>query len=294
MTTCARCGADAPGAFCGACGARIEPVRPTLRRPRPSPFVTRVDGPMPEGSSVIVDAGDRFLGLRFGACSIVLDEGAHALAEELDEGWYVLGSGVELAFDEALGELEDNRGARARVSIKGAARLHVDEPRDCVVSLSEQGRPLDVPALGARVRIKLKDLVEGEIRDLLAQDRYFSALQSRKAVDAIRDEVRLAWTADPVREPWLALELSTLQIAVVPIEEVVEAEEPRAELVPEGTRVDVAWADGGRYAGVIRAAAYLVAFDDGQQHWVPVETVTPVTTDADGVGSRASSVESRE
>lgn len=278
-TTCARCGADAPGAFCGACGARIEPARDApapreVQRPKPSPFVTRVDGSIPEGSTIGVDAGDQFLGLRFGACSVVLGAGTHETTEELDEGWYVLEAGVEIGFEEPLGILEDNRGARARVSIRGASRVRIDEPRDAVVALVEQGRGLDVPALSSRVRAKVKDLVEGEIRDLLAQDRYFSALQSQKAIDGIRDAVRDGWAADPEREAWLAMELAKLQVDAVPIEEApAEPEKPRVELVPEGTRVDVAWADGGRYAGVVRAAAYLVAFDDGQQHWVPVDTV---------------------
>ncbi len=280
MATCAQCGAEIEGAFCGECGAKAAPASAPspvlapveLRRPEPSPFVARVAGPFAEGSTVVVGAGDRFVGERFGACSVQLPSGEHTLEEEVEAGWFVREQ-LELSFEEELGAFEDARAARSLVAARGTVRFRVDEPRDYVASVLATGGEIpDVPAIAAKLRGKLAELIGEQIRTLLAKGRYFTTLHSTQAVDEMRSEVRDIYAGDAERDPATSIELAKLQLGTEPIED-----EPLTRSRPlafaTGQRVNVAWTDGRRYPGVVRTTACLVAFDDGQEQWIPLDVI---------------------
>jgi hypothetical protein len=285
MATCAQCGAEVEGAFCGECGAKVEaaatsgPSAPVstlppseVRRPEPSAFVVRVAGPFGEGSKVTVGAGDRFVGERFGACSMLLPAGEHAIDEEIEAGWFVREQ-LELSFEEELGAFEDARAARSLVAARGTVRFRIDEPRDYVTSVLEAGGVVpDVPAVAAKLRAKLAELIGEQIRTLLAKGRYFTTLHSTQAVDEMRVEVREIYAGDAERDPATSIELAKLQLGTEPIEEApMTTSRPLA--FATGARVTVAWTDGRRYPGVVRTTACLVAFDDGQEQWIPLDAI---------------------
>jgi hypothetical protein len=282
MATCAQCGAEVDGAFCGDCGAKIEVAPPSgaasaraasdVRRPEPSPFVVRVPGPFAEGSHVAVGAGERFVGERFGACSMLLAPGEHALDEEVEAGWFVREL-LELSFEEDLGEFEDARASRSRVAARGTVRFRIDEPRDYVASVLEAGGAIpDVEAVAAKLRAKLAELVGEQIRTLLAKGRYFTTLHSTQAVDEMRAEIRDIYAGDAERDPATSIELARLQLGTEPIEDAALATS-RPLAFATGQRVRVAWTDGRRYPGVVRTTACLVAFEDGQEQWIPLDAI---------------------
>jgi hypothetical protein len=303
MSTCAQCGATVEGAFCGECGARYvpparepaptpppAPVAPpiTLRRPEASPFMVRVAVAIPAGSTVIVDAGDRFVGERFGAGADAHGPGSHAIEEDLEAGWFVR-EALELAFEEDLGFFEDVRASKARVAAKGTARFRVDEPADYVASalaaIAEGGTPPDAPSVAAKLREKLGELIGEQVRTLLAKGRYFTTLHSTLAVDEIRNEVRETYAGDAERDPATSIEIVKLQLGSETVPEGASDEDRAPKTISRplawlpGAKVRVAWTDGRRYPGVVRTTACLVAFEDGQEQWIPLDAIAEAPAD---------------
>jgi hypothetical protein len=277
MVVCAKCGAEGDGKFCGTCGSPL-PTRRTLARGAGSPFACRVSGGIPAGSTVTVGERDTFYGLRFGACEVELEKGSHAIADELEGGWFIHSDGVEIAFEEDLGVMEDRKENKAKVVARGTIRVKIDEPRDFIVWQSED---LDVPALSQRVIKKVCQLIEAEIRDMLAGERYLTSLQSSKMVDSIKKDVLSAWTGDSERDTFAAIELPRVEVRVTTItdppppslDQTITDAKPPVPTFEAGGRVDVVWSDGQRYPGTVRATGCLVKFDDGQEHWIPVENL---------------------
>lgn len=275
-----------------------------VRRPKGSPFAARYGEMIPEGAKLYVEASDAFYGLRFGACTATYEKGAHVIAEELEDGWFVAKNGFEFPIDDSLGVLEDNHGNRARLDVKGMVRLRIDEPGDFAAAMGVTGA-IDAPQMMERVRSKVRDLIDGEVRDLLAKDRYFTSLRSKKATDDIAKEVRLKWAGDPDCDPFTSIELTKLDLPSEPVKEEpapisegkYEPPPPGPELAPgppiaaakapepppgptapkDGTQVEVDWGDGQWYPGVVRTAGALVRFENGQEHWIPLERlkITP-------------------
>lgn len=248
--------------------------------------MVRVDVAIPPGSTVIVEAGERFVGERFGACAGVVAPGSHVLEEELEAGWFVRDA-LELSFDEDLGFFEDVRAARARVAARGAARLRVDEPGDYVASalaaIAAGGAPPDAPTIAARLRAKLGELIGEQVRTLLAKGRYFTTLHSTLAVDEIRGEVQGTYAGDAERDPATSIEIVKLQLGSEAVPEGDGEPAPKTITRPlawqAGAKVRVAWTDGRRYPGVVRTTACLVAFDDGQEQWIPLDAIAEAPAD---------------
>lgn len=327
MARCMQCGAEGDGRFCGACGARMPeqvaapapppqpvpaapPPQPVkirdVRRPKGSPFAVRFGAPIDEGTRLVVDQGDAFYGLRFGACTATWEKGTHTIAEELEDGWFVLRDGFEIRVEEPIGVLEDNHGNRARVAMKCNVRLRIDEPGDFAAAMGVDG-VVDLEQMSARVRSKVVHLVEEAIRDLLAKDRYFTSLRSTKATEEISKETRLKWAGDPDCDPFTSIEVTRLALST---ETVVDEPAPESEarfdfepppagpvlgaappqpavasvppvpsappgpaLPPDGARVEIDWGNGQRYPAVVRASGCLVRFEDGQEHWIALDRV---------------------
>ncbi len=264
-----------------------KPQPRELSRPKFGPFAVRVDGAIPAGSKVTVAANETFYGVLFGSVHTTYEKGTHTTEDELEGGWFISKDGVDLPFDEDLGVLEDNKGQRGKVTVTGTIRTRIDEPNDFV---SNHGTDdLDIAALSQRVRAKVRELLDAELRNWVAKDRYLTSLQSSKALDAIKKDVLSAWIADVERDVFVAIELpkvvvrtQTMSEAPPPMEKEPEppapppvAAEPARPSFAEGARVDVVWSDGQRYAATVRASGCLVRFDDGQEHWIPVESLAP-------------------
>jgi hypothetical protein len=260
------------------------PQKREIARPAGSAFVTRVPGPIPAGSVVSIDQGDVFYGLRFGSCEVVHDKkGKHTVAEDLDGGWYILRDGVDTVFEEDLGVMADTKGTKGRITVKGTLRMKIDEPRDFAAS---QNHDIDLVAVSERTRAKVRQLIDDKIIDVLAGDRYLTSLQSSKIVDGLKKDVLAAWTGDGDRDTFIAIEIPKLEIRSATIEEPpppsAEWTIPEKDPVPPpppsfvaGDPVDVRWADGNKYPATVRAMGCLVQFPDGQEHWIPIESITP-------------------
>ncbi|MBI2395560.1 MAG: hypothetical protein HYV09_38700 [Deltaproteobacteria bacterium] len=284
-----------------------QPVKAReVRRPKPSPFAVRFGAPIDEGTKLVVEQGDAFFGLRFGACTATWEKGTHTIGEELEDGWFVLRDGFEIRVEAPLGVLEDNHGNRARVGMKGNVRLRIDEPGDFAAAMGVEG-VVDLDQMSARVRSKVVHLVEEAIRDLLAKDRYFTSLRSKKATDEISKETRLKWAGDPDCDPFTSIEVTRLDLstetvvdepapeseakfefepppagpvlgavpaqAPQPAVASVPAEPPGPALPPDGAHVEIDWGNGQRYPAVVRASGCLVRFEDGQEHWIALDRV---------------------
>lgn len=277
--TCAQCGAEGNGKFCGSCGLPM-PAKRDVIRPAGAPFAVRVPGPIPADSTINIEDRDVFYGLRFGSCDVVHDKrGRHTVAEDLEGGWYILRDGLDASFEEDLGVMADSHDSRGRISIKGVVRMKIDEPRDFAASHPED---LDIAAVSLRVRAKLRELIDGKLRDMLAGDRYLTSVQSSKVIDGVKKEVLAAWTGESDRDTFIAIELPKLEVRSVTEELPPPSAEwtipdaaPKSELFAPGDRVDVVWSDGRRYPGTVRAAGRLVTFEDGQEHWIAVESLAP-------------------
>ena len=276
--TCAHCGAEGSGKFCGSCGTPF-PAKRDVARPPGAPFALRVQGPIPAGSTINIDERDVFYGLRFGSCEVVHDKkGKHTVADDLEGGWYILKDGVDAPFDEDLGVMADSHDSRGRITVKGVVRMKIDEPRDFAASQQDD---LDVAAMSARTRSKVRELIDGKLRDMLAGDRYLTSVQSSKVIDGIKKEVLAAWTGEADRDTFIAIELPKLEVRSV----TEELPPPSAEwTIPDkapvgtfasGTKVDVVWTDGRRYPATVRALGCLVTFEDGQEHWIAMESLAP-------------------
>jgi hypothetical protein len=262
-----------------------KPKPRELSRPAFGPFAVRVDGAIPPGSKIAVASNERFYGVLFGSVHTTLEKGEHTTEDELEGGWFITKDGVDLTFDDDLGVLEDHKGQRGKVTISGTVRARIDEPSDFVANHGSED--LDITALSQRVRGKVRELLDGEIRNMIAKDRYLTSLQSSKAIDAIKKEVLSSWTADAERDVFVAIELpkvvvrtQTMSEAPPPPEKDAEPPpskewEPAAPKFADGARVDVVWSDGQRYPATVRTSGCLVKFDDGQEHWIPLESLAP-------------------
>lgn len=291
MAVCAQCGAEGDGKFCGTCGAKMPemPKARELSRPTFGPFAVRVDGAIPPGSKVTVAPNETFYGVLFGSVHTTYEKGTHTTEDELEGGWFISKDGVDLTFDDDLGVLEDTKGQRGKVTVSGTIRARIDEPSDFVSNHGAED--LDITALSQRVRAKVRELIESELRNLLAKDRYITSLQSSKLIDALKKDVLSAWVADVERDVFVAIELpkvvvrtQTMSEAPPPMEQAPEpvaaapAAEPKAPGFESGARVDVVWSDGQRYPATVRTSGCLVRFDDGQEHWIPLESLAPPKT----------------
>jgi hypothetical protein len=259
-----------------------KPQPRDLSRPKFGPFALRIDGAIPPGSKVTVAPNETFFGVLFGSVHTTLEKGTHTTEDELEGGWFIAKDGVDLTFDDDLGVLEDNKGQRGKVTISGTVRVRIDEPNDFVSNHGSED--LDITALSQRVRGKVRELLESELRNMLAKDRYLTSLQSSKAIDAIKKDVLNAWIADVERDVFVAIELPKVVVRTQTMSEAPPSMEKPAEPPPaapapaapgfaEGARVDVVWSDGQRYAATVRASGCLVRFDDGQEHWIPLESL---------------------
>lgn len=282
-----------------------------VRRPKGSPFAVRFGAPIPEGAKLYVEGSDAFFGLRFGACTASFEKGAHEIGEELEDGWFVAKNGFEFPVDEALGVLEDNHGNKAKLEIKAVIRLKIDEPADFAAAMGVEGA-IDVEQMQAKVRAKVRELIDGEVRDLLAKDRYFTSLRSKKATDEIGREIKVKWSGDPDCDPFTAIELLKLDLPSEPVKDESVPEPhfdpppagpesmpgtpmekalakaaaaapeppppaPAGPLAPkDGARVEIDWGNGQWYPATVRTAGALVRFDDGQEHWIPLERLRSV------------------
>ncbi len=275
MVVCGKCGAEGDGKFCGTCGSPM-PTRRTLARGSGSPFASRVHGGIPAGSLINVGERDKFFGLRFGSCDVILEPGSHNVGEELEGGWFIHDDGLDLALDEDLGVMEDTKANKAKIVVRGTVRVRIDEPSDFVVWQSED---LDVVALSARVRAKVRELFESKVRDTLAGDRYLTSLQSSKMVDALKKDVLAAWTGDSERDTFAAIELPKIEVRVNTITDPpppsVEEPPPQPTGFAPGATVQVVWTDGQKYPATVRATGCLVTFPDGQEHWIPTDRLEP-------------------
>jgi len=278
---------------------------PDVRRPKGSPFAVRFGSAIDEGTKLYVESNDAFYGLRFGACTATFEKGAHVVAEELDDGWFVSKNGYEFPVEESIGVLEDNHGNRAKLGIKGVVRLRIDEPGDFAAAMGTTGA-VDLEQMSAKVRSKVREMVEGEVRDLLAKDRYFTSLRSKKATDEIAKEVRAKWAGDPECDPFTSIELVKLDLPSEAIakEEPPPEPEPAIEFQPpppgpevapgppmhpapppepagpsipkEGARVQVDWGNGQSYPGAVVSAGCLVRFENGQEQWISLDRIKVV------------------
>ncbi len=261
-----------------------KPKARDLSRPGFGPFAMRVDGAIPAGSIVTVAPDETFYGVLFGSVHTTLEKGTHTTEDELEGGWFIAKNGVDLTFDDDLGVLEDNKGQRGNVKVSGTVRARIDEPNDFVSSHTTED--LDITALSQRVRSKVRELIESELRNMLAKDRYITSLQSSKLIDGMKKDVLSAWIADTERDLFVAIELPKVVVRTqtlseppppTPIEHEVappeKAPEPAAPRFAEGARVDVVWSDGQRYPATVRTSGCLVRFDDGQEHWIPLESL---------------------
>jgi hypothetical protein len=284
MPVCTSCGAEGQGRFCGSCGGRM-PEAPQLRElshDKNAPFVARVGGAIPPGSKITVENGGTFYGMQYGGCELTLDKGVHTTEGELEDGWFIRSAGTDIPFQDDLGVMSDTHDQRGKVNIKGIVRAKIDEPKDFV---SAQGsNDFDVEAMSVRVRTKVRELIDAEIRDLLAKDRYLTSVQSSKAIDTIKKALLSTWAGDAERDAFIAIEVPKLEVRCITITDAPPPPEPEpavsappapqspAPFVP-GARVHVIWSDGTRYPAIVRAAGCLVRFDDGQEHWIAADSL---------------------
>jgi len=288
MAVCTACGAEGNGKFCGTCGAKMpdKPQPRELSRPKFGPFAVRIEGAIPPGSKVTVSPNETFYGVLFGSVHTTFEKGTHTTEDELEGGWFISKDGVDLTFDDDLGVLEDNKGQKGKVTVTGTIRARIDEPNDFVSNHGTED--LDITALSQRIRAKVRELLDSEIRNQLAKDRYLTSLQSSKMLDGIKKDVLSAWVADVERDVFVAIELPKVVVRTMtmseapppmPAEPAKEppppAASPAAPTFEEGARVDVVWSDGQRYPATVRTAGCLVRFEDGQEHWIPLVSLAP-------------------
>jgi hypothetical protein len=269
MRLCARCGSQAIGKFCEACGNARSVFMPDGHA-----LSFKVEGPFAAGTPFVVGEGYVLHAIAGGAVAFTLPAGAHASPSAFDDGLYVREAGLPihdgnlLPKDWVVTDFATGTRHFRRAELDGT--LHVADITSGITIAGDK----------SIVELVCNDLsgVVFTVLDEHTKSRAWSvaALES----GALQAELCAAVSAKYASERseryigGTRVEIRSLTVSFAPVASASAPSEPAA-LLP-GTHVLVQWSDGNRYPAILQQSAQgqcLVAFPNGTQQWVPAHTV---------------------
>jgi hypothetical protein len=187
-----------------------------IERPEGSTsLLWRVQGSLPAGTVITVNADDNFLGLVLGEPPQQLPPGRHRVARALHAGLFVAQTGETTAFGSSLGSFKDFHGAQADVRVYGKVEVHVDDPLELVTGLVADGELAAIAPeeVMARVRGATIEVVRAVLRDGLSSGEWdLGGLSDPAEVEEVIRRAAKAYDTAPARLLGTTIEVLDLSV----------------------------------------------------------------------------------
>jgi hypothetical protein len=267
MRLCSRCGSQAIGKFCEACGnAR------SVFMPEGNDLSFKVEGPFAAGTPFVVGGGYVLYAIAGGAVAFTLPAGAHAAPAAFDDGLYVREAGLPIhdsgSTDWFVTDLATGKRNILRTELDGT--LHADVASGSTIEGDKSTLELVCNDLSGDLFTVLDEHTKSRSWSVAAVES--GALQAElcAAVSA-----KYASRASELYVRGTRVEMRSVKVSFSPVA-AANAPAPPAALAP-GTQVLVQWSDGNRYPAVLQQTVRgqsLVSFPNGTHHWVPAHAVS--------------------
>jgi len=267
MRFCSKCGSQATGKFCEACGSARS-----VFMPEGNNLSFKVDGPFAAGTPFVVGAGYVLYAIAGGAVAFTLPAGAHAAPSAFDDGLYVREAGLPLhdsgSTDWFVTDFATGRRNILRTELDGT--LHVDLASGVTIEGDKSTLELVCNDLSGDLFTVLDAHTKSRAWSVAAIES--GALQAElcAAVSAT-----YASRGSELYVRGTRVEMRSVKVSFSPIA-TTSAPAPPAALAP-GSQVLVQWSDGNRYPAVLQQSVRgqsLVSFPNGTHHWVPADAVS--------------------
>jgi hypothetical protein len=269
MRLCSRCGSQAIGKFCEACGnAR------SVFMPEGNHLSFKVEGPFTAGTPFVVGAGFVLHAIAGGAVAFTLPTGAHAAPTAFDDGLYVREAGVPFHDSGTMSKdwvyTDVATGARNGHRYELDGTVYADVASGTTIEGDKSILDLVCNDLYGVIYTVLHEHTESRTWSVAALES--GALQAElcAAVSA-----KYASRGSELYIGGTRVEMRSVKVSFAPVA-AANAPAPPTALAP-GTQVLVQWSDGNRYPAVLQQTARgqsLVSFPNGTHHWVPADAVS--------------------